>query len=219
MEPWWKFAGFFLNLSTDYDRNQAFSHFWSLCIEEHFYLIFPVLAWLVIRESRVATLTALFAAVVLAGIVLRTEIWLHDATGAPQRNWFVEDIYYPTWNRLDGLLAGVALAWLKAFRPERWRKLARLSNWALLIGLLTLSIAVWLFWDRTGLIGNSIGWPVLSCGLGLLVFAGAQQSSWLGRQTIPGAAWIAAVSTGAYGSTWVTFPPGRFAGKGRVVDD
>jgi hypothetical protein len=44
LEPWWKFAGFYMNLSIDYGRNQAFSHAWSLCVEEHFYLVFPALA-------------------------------------------------------------------------------------------------------------------------------------------------------------------------------
>ena len=34
-----------------------------------------------------------------------------------RRNWFIEDLYFPTWNRLDGLLAGVSLAVLKEPGP------------------------------------------------------------------------------------------------------
>src|ERR1700722_16803612 len=37
LEPLWKFATFIVNLSINYAPNQAFSHAWSLCVEEHFY--------------------------------------------------------------------------------------------------------------------------------------------------------------------------------------
>ena len=45
LAPWWQFATFTLNFTIDYSANQAFSHAWSLCVEEHFYLLFPALAW------------------------------------------------------------------------------------------------------------------------------------------------------------------------------
>ena len=127
MEPWWKFVGFFLNLSIDYGRNAAFSHAWSLCVEEHFYLVFPLLAWLLAKRPSVAGFVALCAAIVIGGIVLRTSLWLHFDALQPARNWFVEDIYYPTWNRLDGLLAGVILAVWKTYRPGSWARVAEMS--------------------------------------------------------------------------------------------
>ncbi len=198
MEPWWKFAGFFMNLSIDYVHNQAFSHAWSLCIEEHFYLIFPLLAWSLSRRMSAGGFIALIIVLVLAGIALRTGVWLHDTEAVANRNWFIEDIYYPTWNRLDGLLAGVALAALKTYRSTVWDRLATYANRVLLAGLVVVAIAIWLFRNRTGLMGNAIGWPVLSFGLALLVFAGAQTSSWIGRYEVPGAAWLAAVSYSLY---------------------
>ena len=51
------------------------------------------------------------------GIALRTSVWLHDAAIDPPRNWYIEDIYYPTWMRLDGLLMGIMLAALQVYRP------------------------------------------------------------------------------------------------------
>ncbi len=65
-------------------------------------------------------------------------------------------------------------------------------------GLATMALAFWLFRERAGLLGNSIGWPVLSLGLALLVFAGAQRDSWIGRRALPGAGWLAAVSFSLY---------------------
>ena len=202
LEPWWKFATFTLNLSIDYANNAAFSHAWSLCVEEHFYLVFPLLAWAMLRRPSVAKFVGLCVLLVLTGIALRSAAWLHDsalaANGGLQRNWFVEDIYYPTWARLDGLLAGVVLATFKVFRPQHWERAQARADTVLLLGLGVMAAALWLFRQRTGLPGNSIGWPVLSLGLGLLVFAGAGNRSVIARWRVPGAGWLAAISYSLY---------------------
>jgi peptidoglycan/LPS O-acetylase OafA/YrhL len=198
MEPWWKFATFTMNLSIDYASNPAYSHAWSLCVEEHFYLIFPLLAWWLTRRPATWKFMATCAVIVLGGIALRSAIWLHFDALDPDRHWFVEDIYYPTWNRLDGLVAGVMLATLHVFRPQLWQRLRAHANLAMLAGLAVMAFAFWLFRNRTGLLGNSIGWPVASLGLALLVFAGAARDSLIGRWRVPGAAWLAAVSYSLY---------------------
>jgi peptidoglycan/LPS O-acetylase OafA/YrhL len=198
VESWWKFATFTLNLLIDYDRNQAFSHAWSLCIEEDFYVFFPLLAWLLVRRSSTVSFAILILICVSTGIALRAGTWLHDDAMAPNRNWFIEDIYFPTWNRLDGLLAGVALAALRTFRRSVWDGLATHANSILVAGLAFVSWSFWLFAVRTGLLGNSLGWPVLSLGFALLVFAGAQRSGWLGCLALPGAGWLATISYSLY---------------------
>jgi len=198
MEPWWKFVWFVFNVSVDYGNNAAFSHAWSLCVEEHFYLLFPALALLLgWRPSPWKFWTACIA-VLLGGIALRAGIWLHDTALQPPRNWFVEDLYYPTWARLDGLLLGVMLAAWQAYRPASWARAAKHANLFVLAGVAVLALAFWLFRDRVGLVGNSLGWPVLSLALGLLVFAGAQPHGVLGARAVPGAAWIAAISYSLY---------------------
>ena len=198
MEPWWKFALFVVNLDIDYAANAAFSHAWSLCVEEHFYLLFPALALLLGRRPSAMKFWAVCMAVLLGGIALRGGIWLHDDASQPQRPWFVEDIYYPTWNRLDGLLLGVMLAAWQAYRPASWARAATHANRFALAGVVVMALAFWLFRDRLGLLGNSIGWPVLSLGLALLVFAGAQWHGLLGARAVPGAAWVAAISYSLY---------------------
>ncbi|WP_340649203.1 acyltransferase [Pseudoxanthomonas winnipegensis] len=201
MEPLWKFVLMVMNLGNDYSR-PAFSHAWSLCVEEHFYLVFPMLAWWLMRRPAAWKVALLAALVLVGGIALRAGIWLHDtaaeAAGAAQRNWFIEDLYYPTWNRLDGLLCGVLLATLKTFRPALWARAQRYADGALIAGLAVMALALWLFRDRSGLVGNALGWPVLSIGLALLVFAGAGRSSLIGRWALPGAAWLAGVSYSLY---------------------
>lgn len=198
MEPWWKFATFTLNMDIDYANHAAFSHAWSLCVEEQFYLLFPGLAWLMLQRPSARRLGVVCVGIVLSGIALRSTAWLHDSALDPPRNWFVEDIYYPTWNRLDGLLAGVMLATAKIFRPRLWARAARHANAALLLGLALLAVAFWLFRDRVGLLGNALGWPVLSLSLMLVVFAGACGESWIGRRAIRGAGWLAGISYSLY---------------------
>lgn len=194
LESWWQFASFTLNLFIDYSRNQAFSHAWSLCVEEHFYLFFPLLAWAFTRRPSAQRFIALCAALVLGGIALRAGVWLHDDALQPPRNWFIEDLYYPTWMRLDGLLVGVMLAALRVYRPALWARL-QARSWALLLaGLALAALAFALFTNRTGLVANAIGWPLLSFGFGLLVLAASSPRAW----AVPGVGWLAAVSYSLY---------------------
>ena len=204
MQPWWQFATFSLNLLIDAD-NAAFSHAWSLCVEEHFYLVFPLLAWWLTRQPSWRTFAAVGIALVLGGIALRSAVWLHDAALDPPRNWFLEDIYYPSWTRLDGLLTGVALAVVRVWRPRAWDRLQQRADLLLFAGLLLAALALWLFRDRTGLWANALGWPLLSWGFGLLVFAGAGRRSLIGRWRVPGAGWLATVSYSLYLSHKIAF--------------
>ena len=200
MEPWWKFLSFSMNLSIDYAHRSAFSHAWSLCVEEHFYWLFPLLAVGLLKRPAAWKFALLCAALVVGGIALRAAIWTQAMDADPHmvRNWFVEDIYYPTWNRLDGLLVGVALAAWKTFRPAAWSAARRHANLSLFGGIVVLALSFWLFRDRTGFVGNAIGWPVLSLGLGLLVFAGAGRDSVIGQWHLPLVSWLAAISYSLY---------------------
>lgn len=198
LQPWWQFATFTVNLLIDYGRNQAFSHAWSLCVEEHFYLVFPVLALALSRRATLARTLGVCIGLALIGIALRTGTWLRDDAADPARAWFVEDLYYPTWTRLDGLLAGVGLALVKVWRPAWWEALMTRGSQALMLGLALVAAALWLFRDRTGLVANSVGWPLLSLGMAGLVVAGASPRGWIGRWELPGIGWVAALSYSLY---------------------
>lgn len=198
MQPGWQFATFTFNLLVDYNHNPAFSHAWSLCVEEHFYVVFPIAAWALTRAPSAKRFVLLLAALVVGGMALRGAVWLHDAAANPERNWFVEDLYYPTWTRLDGLLAGVALAVLRVHRPRVWDRLLARAPACLGGGLLMMALALWLFRDRTGLLANVVGWPLLSGGIAMVVLAAASTRSLIGRWRLPGVGWVAAASYSLY---------------------
>lgn len=198
LAPWWQFVTFSVNLFIDYNAQPAFSHAWSLCVEEHFYLVFPLLAWWLVRWPSPRRVLVLCALVLLGGMALRAGILLRDVAEDPARNWFVEDLYFPTWVRLDGLLAGVMLAALRIFRTGWWVRLQRHANALLLLGVALFVLSLWLFRHRVGMAANVLGWPVLSWAIALLVFAAAERRSWLGRWRVPGAGWVAGISYSLY---------------------
>lgn len=191
MQPAWQFLTFTLNLLIDYPHNQAFSHAWSLCVEEHFYLLFPLLAWWLARRSSLVLVVGGCVLVVVMGMLLRGNAVLQG------KNW-LESVYYPTWTRLDGLLDGVLLATIQVYRPRWWASLQWRANTLALAGLLLTAAAIWLFRDKAGFAASVFGFPLLSLGLTLVVAAGANSTCWLGRWRIPGAGWIAAISYSLY---------------------
>ena len=202
IQPLWQFLTFTVNLLIHTDRNLAFSHVWSLCVEEHFYLVFPCLAWWLTRRPSMAKFAGVFAFVLIGGIALRGFLWMHWMAPVIHQDAFntrfLEDIYYPTWSRLDGLLAGIVLATIRAYRPLWWIRLQQHANAVLLGGCVVLAVAIVLFRDRAGLLATTAGYPLLALGFALMVIAGANTQSWLGRIRVPGARWIALISYSLY---------------------
>ncbi|MBQ0944721.1 acyltransferase [Ideonella sp. 4Y16] len=200
MEPAWKFLSFTVNLSIDYNARQAFSHAWSLCVEEHFYALFPLIALALWRWGSARSALALGLGLLLGGIALRAALFQHGQATDPEmtRNWFLEDLYYPSWCRLDGLLCGVVLAAVQQCRPHWWQRARRWADAAALGGLATLGVAFWVLQERVSLAGVSVGWPLLSVALAALVFAGAGRDSLIGRWQVPGAGALAAISYSLY---------------------
>ncbi|MCW2783677.1 MAG: acyltransferase [Marmoricola sp.] len=104
----------FLSQSTDYFAQDLepspFLHFWSLAVEEQFYIFFPILiAILVRRATRFARATAVVCGILFAGSVASQIFW---AFREPNH------AYYGTDARLYQLLAGVLLALLLRARPQ-----------------------------------------------------------------------------------------------------
>mgnify|MGYP001549937749 CR=1 FL=1 len=129
--------------------------------------------------------------VVVLGMLLRGYAVLHG------KDW-LESVYYPTWTRLDGLLAGVLLATIQVYRPCWWAAAQQRANAFAAAGLLLAAAASWLFRDKAGFAASVFGFPLLSLGLALLVAAGAGSRSWLDRWRVPGAGWIAGISYSLY---------------------
>lgn len=175
LPPLWKFLTFTQNFGFDIKNFGTFSHVWSLCVEEHFYLLFPLALIVMIRAGAQKSGAWLLLAVLAFGFAARLLSWYllivpdmgNDTFGI---TWY-KQMYYPTYNRLDGLLAGVAIAALFVFLPKVKERIFRHGNKILLLGLLVLTASWFLCEDQKSFGASIFGYPVLSAGYGLLVMA------------------------------------------------
>lgn len=204
IQPLWQFLTFTFNLLFNQKENYAFSHVWSLCVEEHFYLLFPFAALGMLRKPSATRFGVLCVVIVFGGMALRAWLWLHYYQPVVARDdsssglMFLRYIYYPTYSRLDGLLAGVALAVCAVFRPTWLARMHHYGNLVLLLGLALLATSIALFTRRLGFAATVVGYPLLSLALMAIVAAASGGTSWLARVHVPGTAWLAGTSYSMY---------------------
>lgn len=201
LSPVWQFLTFTENFRIDYLHDQAFSHVWSLCVEEHFYLVLPLLILLLMRRPSFGKTVTMILGILCFGIAIRAYIYLHHvAIFSRDDDAFVlaylEKIYYPTHTRLDGLLVGVTLAAIKTFRPSWWQRAMSHGYLLLLGGLALCGWAMWLFNDRLSFSATMIGFPLMAVGLGLLIASSIAPSSPLSK--VRGFGLVAALAYSTY---------------------
>lgn len=201
MAPLWRFLTFTMNFGLDYGRAGTFTSAWSLCVEEHFYLVLPLLV-LALRRSRDARpALAVAAAVLIGGALLRAGLYhLLDGPHGPAGPAFIREIYYPTYCRLDGLSFGVLLAALRLFRPQaaaRWLPPGR----AAAAGAAVLTFAVLLIGGQGAVLSGPaavLGYPLFSLGCALCLSASLDVDATLRRFTPALVGLIATLSYSLY---------------------
>jgi peptidoglycan/LPS O-acetylase OafA/YrhL len=183
--PLWRFLTFTQNIGLVPDPPKAFSHAWSLCVEEQFYLALPVALLPLAPRATPRRVLAVFVGTLVFGMAVRGWLWLdqvalqpHDPASAPRALRYMTAIYYPSWSRLDGLLAGVAAAALQIFRPAWWGRLVQRCNLVLLVGFAGVVVSAAVFGGQiAGFYGSVLGFPLLSLSMGALVIGASATRS------------------------------------------
>lgn len=202
LAPVWAFLTFTLNLVIGRYHAFAFSHAWSLCVEEHFYLVLPVIVLLLMRKPSLRKGIGLVIALLLTAMGTRAFVLYHVLQ--PRGGGYLTLIYYPTYTHFDGLVVGVCLAAIRIFRPAWWKALAQHGHLLMCAAVALVGAAVYLCKDRyestTGVaaVGDVIGFSVLSIGLGLLVASSMSENGLLSRVRVPGAQLIATLAYSLY---------------------
>ena len=199
--PLWRFLSFTQNLALE--PGTAFSHAWSLCIEEQFYLVLPLLLALGWRlRTTLAHGWVLLLALVVVGITARALRW---TTYGPASDGYYPHIYYATLCRFDEFLPGVAVAMLKNFSPAAWARITRHGQRVFALGIaatLTMLTLVYRFYEIDGygygFFMTAFGYSLVAAAFAVLVVAALSPGSALHRVRIPGAFRLALWSYSIY---------------------
>lgn len=173
LPPLWKFLTFTQNIGLDAENGGTFSHCWSLCVEEHFYLFLPLILMFILTQKWMKRSYLFLILFFVFGIAIRIYSYKHFYLPhiADDNSWmyWYKYIYYTTYSRLDGLLAGVLIAGLYHFYPKIWTKISPFGNLILLFGLMILTAAYFLCEDQMTFNATVFGFPLVALGYGMLV--------------------------------------------------
>ena len=196
LSPLWKFLISIQNINLR--GGTAFSHAWSLAIEDQFYLALPLLLIFISRWNRAALIIPL--AVFIGGLALRGMLaYLNPGEGGVSFSGFQRFIYYPTWTRLDPLVFGVVLAAIEKFRRSWWNRLMNFGTWLWLPGLAAIVYGLYLGESETLTIAACIWqFPLIALGMAALLVCGVSPRLPFRRLEIPGAAFFASIAYSVY---------------------
>ncbi|REC46667.1 acyltransferase family protein [Chryseobacterium pennipullorum] len=203
LPPWWKLATFTQNYGLDVIHYGTFSHAWSLCIEEQFYLVLPVLLLMLMPAKLFKYLGILIILIIAFSLTARLMVWNSDVVVVNTESldfwklWYMK-IYYPTHTRLDGLATGVLVGYLMQYSPVFKRLVHRNGNKLFLLGILLLAISFWVCYEQASKAASIIGFTLVAVSYGFIVMSAVSQSSFLSRSKSFVTGQLAALSYAIY---------------------
>ena len=143
-------------------------HTWSLAVEEHFYLLLPLLLAFLVRRGRGSAdpfrpLPYIFLGVAAVCLALRS--W----NTASLAGFDHKTTYQPSHLRFDSLLYGVFLSYFHHFRPDALNRIMS-DPWRSPVSLLSvicLAPALFLPWDDP--VVYTLGFTLLYIGFGTMI--------------------------------------------------
>lgn len=202
LSPLWKFLTFTQNLGLDLSKTGTFSHAWSLCVEEQFYLLLPLVLILLSRSGIFKKAGYLLLALVVFGLTIRLLSWyLLVAPHMDDDNFWAiwyKWIYYPIYTRLDGLITGIAIAALFYFKAYIAERIAKHGNLLFLLGVTILACAYLLCSDQHSYYATIYGFPLVAAGCGAVVISAISPGSFLHSYRIRITEKLAGLSYGIY---------------------
>lgn len=172
-------------------------HTWSLAVEEHFYLLLPLLLLLLGRSGTrgLKAIPWIAVGVGLTCLCLRLQHYSRPFDPLKQQ--------YPTHLRIDSLFLGVLLAYWRHFCPDLFDALARQRRLLLVSGMLLVLPMAYLLLKQPFV--HTVGYTMLSLGYAclLVLFVSTRPGEgtlgkWLESRTAQGLAYIGTFSYSIY---------------------
>ena len=179
-------ASHFLFLQ-EYLEVQQYGVSWSLCVEEHFYLLLPLLVPFILRHGSARRLLLGAVGISALEVLVRTLVYEPG-----------ERLPYLSHLRSEGLFLGLALAYVAQCRPLEWAWLGRSCHFLFVVGVPATGLAMLL--SRTAPSILFFTWlPTLGTwALALTFIAAVHESSWLSRLSLPGARYLGELTYSIY---------------------
>ena len=196
ISPFWKFLVSVQNINLQ--GGTAFSHAWSLAVEDQFYLLLPFTLVLVHRGRYSGWLVP--CAVLFGGLALRFVLasFFQNDTGGVAFRGFQRWIYYPTWGRLDPLVFGVVLAAIEKCRPAWWRRLTHCVPWLWFPGLVAIVYGLYLGENDLTIATSVWQFPLIAFGMATFLVCVLSPRLPFQRLEIPGVAFLASIAYSVY---------------------
>ena len=203
--PLWRFLTFSQNWGLT--TGTVFSEAWSLCVEEQFYLVLPlILIGGKLTHLRIRSGWFLLVTLLCAGVACR--IWLWSAYQLDQPGsvgTYFQHIYYATICRFDEFLPGIAVAMLRNFHPKLWHRLQQRGHLSFVIGLCTSAAMLILLrryyhvnGDGYGFFMTAFGYTLIAVSFSILLVSALSPASPLNWFKIPGIRELALLSYSFY---------------------
>jgi peptidoglycan/LPS O-acetylase OafA/YrhL len=185
LAPLWKMFTFTQNYGQDIRRYGTFSHAWSLCVEEQFYLLLPLILMWVLSFRLKKKSGWVIPAIFLLTILFRWITWLIFLKPTVDSDDFGMEwyrlIYYPTYTRLDGLMVGVGIAALYRFRESWLVTVNRYANPMIIGGFILFVLSLFLCLDQHAAAATIFGFSLIAIAFGFLVLSSVLPGSLLYR--------------------------------------
>jgi peptidoglycan/LPS O-acetylase OafA/YrhL len=111
---------------------------WSLCVEEHFYLVLPPLLWIIFRYCRGSLRAGLLSACVVLPLVGRAVQYARDPSIV-----LLNGFYYYSHNRFDEIFIGVLIAYFYAVHTDAMRQWVHRFRHVLWVAGVACGAVVW----------------------------------------------------------------------------